>query len=588
MTLTLFRLAFAGIRSRLLAAILTIVITAAAAATLVIALEVRGSGIDPWQRTFQAAHGAHLLAIVPSLGDAHTVAALPGVAERDEPVPSAVGTATIGGRSEPLQFAGLGGRPRINAPVRTEGAPQPGSGIVLERSLADAQDIAVGSTIDVPTPAGVMSLPVVGTAISPSQPRYPRQTPGLGWVSRDTLQRIQPDQDRWLWTQPVRLADPAAAPDFVNAARAALPMAEVQAGRIAVASWQDQRDEALLDSQPITIVLGMFTILLLTVVFAVIGILAAARVSAQYREIGLLKAVGLTPRQVSAVFLVETAALGLAAVAVGFPVGAVLAPRLAAPSAQTLVGSPSIAIQPWHALLASCVVLPVLLLSAVLAIRRATRSTTLNAIRAGSPAPISTARLARTIASVGLPLPATLGLKDLIARRRRAFWTATAVAVTGAVIVATLQMRAALDASAGAVSDVPPELSTLVYSLDAILVLIAATTLVAVMLLSVRERIRDLGVLKAIGLTPAQITSGLVGAQALLATLAALLSIPLGIGLYLAVLSLTSGTVHGAVLAPWWHVALVPVAVAAAVAVTTSMPARLAAQIPITEAVRYE
>ncbi|HEU4422035.1 MAG TPA: FtsX-like permease family protein, partial [Pilimelia sp.] len=100
----------------------------------------------------------------------------------------------------------------------------------------------------------------------------------------------------------------------------ALPMAN--AGSIHVISWQDQRDEALLDSQPITVVLGMFTILLLTVVVAVIGILTGARVSAQYREIGLLKAVGLTPRQVSAVFLIETAALGLTAVAIGFPVGA--------------------------------------------------------------------------------------------------------------------------------------------------------------------------------------------------------------------------------------------------------------------------
>ena len=588
MTITLFRLAFSGMRTRLLGAVLTIVIAAAAAATLVIALEVRGSGVDPWQRTFEAAHGAHVLAHVPSLADAHTVAALPGVAERDDPVPSAFGTATIGGRSEPLQVAGLGNGPRINTPVRTDGASQPGSGIVLERSFANAHDIAVGNTLDVSTPIGGLNLIVVGTAISPSQSRYPRQNPGLGWVSRDTLQRIQPAQDRWVWTQPVRLADPAAAPDFVNAVGAALRTAEVQAGQINVVAWQDQRDEALLDSQPITIVVGMFTILLLTVVFAVIGILAAARVSAQYREIGLLKAVGLTPRQVSAVFLVETAALGLAAVAVGFPLGAILAPRLAAPSAQTLVGSPTIAIQPWHALLASCVVLPVLLLSAFLAVRRATRSTTLNAIRTGAPAPISTGRLARTIARLGLPLPSTLGLKDLIARRGRAFWTATAVVVTGAVIVTTVQMRAALNASAATVSDVPAELSTLVYSLDAILVLIAATTLVAVVLLSVRERIRDFGVLKAVGLTPAQITLSLVSAQALLATIAALLSIPLGIGLYLAVLSLTSGTTEGAVLAPWWHVALVPVAVTAAVAVTTSIPARLAAQIPVTEAVRYE
>ncbi|MFD0581088.1 FtsX-like permease family protein [Dactylosporangium darangshiense] len=354
-------------------------------------------------------------------------------------------------------------------------------------------------------------------------------------------------------------------------------------------SWQEQRDEALLDSQPLTVILGMFTILLLAVGFAVTGILTAARVSAQYREIGLLKAVGLTPRQVSTVFLVETAALGLAAVAVGFPVGAALAPRLAAPSAQTLIGSPSLAIQPWHALLAGAVVLPVLLLSAFLAARRATRSTTLAAIRAGSPAPTPTGRLARAVARAGLPLPATLGLKDLIARRRRTFWTATAVAVTGAVVVATLQMRAAVRIPiVGTVSDVPTELSVLVYSLDAVLMLIAATTLVAVMLLTVREQIRDFGVLKAIGLTPAQVTAGLVSAQALMAVFAALLSIPLGIGLYLAVVSITGGSDNGTVFAPWWYLALVPVVVPAAVAVTTSAPARLAAQIPVAEAVRYE
>jgi putative ABC transport system permease protein len=588
MTITLFRLAFAGIRSRMLAAILTVVITAAAAATLVIALEVRASGVEPWQRTFQAAHGAHVIATVPSQADARTVAALPGVAERDDAVPHAVGTATIGGRSERLEFAGLDGQPRINAPVRTEGAAQPGSGIVLERSLATALHLAVGSTIAVPTPTGALSLTVVGTAVSPSQARYPRSNPGLAWVSRDNLQRIQPDQDRWQWAQPVRLAGPEAAPEFVNTAVASLPAADAQAGEIQVISWQEQRDNALLDSQPITVILGMFTILLLTVVFAVIGILSAARVSAQYRDIGLLKAVGLTPAQVSTVFLAETAVLGLAAIAVGFPAGAALAPRLAAPSAQTLVASPHIAIQPWHALLASCVVLPILLLSAFLAARRATRASTLNAIRAGSPRPLATGRLARGIARIGLSLPAILGLKDLIARRRRAFWTAAAVAVTGAVIVTTLQMRAALKVTPGTVSDVPAELPTLVYTLDAVLIVIAATTLVAVMLLSVRERVRDLGVLKSIGLTPAQTTASLVSAQALLATFAALLSIPLGLGLYLAVLSLTAGTVHGAVLASWWSVALVPIAVGVAVALTTGLPARLAAQIPVAEAVRYE
>ena len=75
-------------------------------------------------------------------------------------------------------------------------------------------------------------------------------------------------------------------------------------------------------------------------------------------------------------------------------------------------------------------------------------------------------------------------------------------------------------------SDVPDELPLLIYTLDAALLLITATTLVAVTLLSVRERIRDYGVLKAIGLTPTQITSTLVSAHAALAVVASLLAIP--------------------------------------------------------------
>ena len=52
MTGLLLKLAFAGIRSRLLASALTIAIAGAAAAMIVLALEVRSSGLDPWQRTF--------------------------------------------------------------------------------------------------------------------------------------------------------------------------------------------------------------------------------------------------------------------------------------------------------------------------------------------------------------------------------------------------------------------------------------------------------------------------------------------------------------------------------------------------------
>jgi putative ABC transport system permease protein len=332
----------------------------------------------------------------------------------------------------------------------------------------------------------------------------------------------------------------------------------------------------------------MFTVLLLTIAFAVVAILNGARAAAQYREIGLLKAVGLTPRQVSTVFMLETAAIGVVAVALGFVLGAALAPSLAAPSAQTLLGSPTIAASPGHALLASCVILPVLLVSAFASTRRNTRFTVLSAIAAGTVAPAAATRLGRVISRSGLPLPARLGLKDLLARRKRAFWLACAITVTGAVIVVTLSMQSALDTPTGEVSDVPAELPVLVYTLDAVLVLIAVTTLIAVTLLSVRERIRDFGVLKAIGLTPAQIASSLVSAQAALAAIASVLSIPLGIGLYLGVYRIASGSIDGAVLAPWWWLALVPIAIPTIVTIATSLPARLATRLPTANAIRYE
>jgi putative ABC transport system permease protein len=585
MTVTLVKLAFAGIRSRLLASALTILLSSAAAATIVLALEVGATAQDPWQRTFDAANGAHVLAAVPSQADARAIATLPGVAERDDPVPNAMVSVASPGGTDRLQLAGLRSPARVNAPVRTDGAAPPAGGIVLERSFADALGLRVGSTLRLAGEGGPVELPVVGTAVLPSQPRYPRSNPGLAWVTRGTLERIEPDRSRWFWTQAVRLTDPAAAPAFAARARASLPP-EAAPG---VATWEDQRAEALREAQPTVIILTTYTIVLLIVVFAVVAILVGARAAAQYREIGLLKAVGLTPRQVTTAFALESAALGLIAVVVGFTVGALLAPRLAAPSSETMVVPPTTAVSSWHLLVASLPVLLVLVGGARSSTRRSTRFTVVQAIQSGAASPAPRSRLARGIARLPLPVPLALGLNDLLARRHRALRLGSAVLVTGAAIVFALSMQATLDARpAGEASDVPDELPALVYTLDAVLLVITATTLVAIALLSVRERIRDYGVLKTIGLTPGQIGSSLVSAHAALALIAALLSIPAGIGLYLILYAVAGGDSEDLVLAPWWWLALVPIATLLIVAGATSLPARLATRMPTVDALRYE
>jgi ABC-type lipoprotein release transport system permease subunit len=584
MTALLFKLAFAGIRSRLLASALTIAIAGAASATIVLALEVRSSGLDPWQRTFDAANGAHVLASVPSQAAARALAELPGVSERGAPVPLVRATVGPRGSTDRVDLAGLSGRTAVNMPVPTAGSPLREDGIVLERSLANALGIEVGDTLAVTSRRGSIDLPVLGTAVVPSQPRYPRRNPGLAWVTPATLERVEPDRTRWRWTEALRLANPSEAAAFAE--RAATT---VRSCDLCFETWQDQRDYALGDAQPVQVIVTMFTILLLTVAFVIVGILVGARASDQYREIGLLKAAGFTPRQVGAVFALESTALGLLAAALGFALGSIVAPRLAAPSAETLIGSPTIAANPWHILVASCVVLPVLLAGALTSTRRSTRFSVLEAIRAGSSSPPNS-RLARAVARSVLPLTIGLGLKDLLARGRRTLLLAAAIALTGAVVVVALSVDATLDAQAatGETSDIPDELPLLIYTLDTALLLITVTTLVAVALLSVRERIRDYGVLKAIGLTPGQLTSTVISAHAAVALVASLLAVPLGVGLYLALAWITSGTTEDAVVAPWRSLALIPIGTVLVVVAATSVPARLATRIRTSDALRYE
>ena len=85
-------------------------------------LEVGSTARDPWLRTFDAAHGAHVLASVSSEAEAGSIANLPGVAERDRPVPLAPATMLVDGREVRVLLAGLDGQPQINVPVPIEGS----------------------------------------------------------------------------------------------------------------------------------------------------------------------------------------------------------------------------------------------------------------------------------------------------------------------------------------------------------------------------------------------------------------------------------------------------------------------------------
>jgi putative ABC transport system permease protein len=583
-TATLLRLAFSGIRSRLLSSSLTILLAGAAAATLVLALQVGDTSRDPWQRTFDAANGAHVLALMPTEDQARRLGRLAGVVDAAEPTPMAVKGVRLatGSGSLPLWLAGASEAPTVNAPVGITGTTAPGGGIVLERSLATALRAEVGTRLRLVGPLGrPVSLPVAGTAVVPSQGRYPRVNPGVAWVSPSTLQLLQPDRRDWRWVAGLRLADP----DSAGAVAASI-VAGAPPGTVIATTWQDQRADVLKDAEPFQLLLTMYAVILLAVGFAVVTILVGARALQQRREIGLLRAVGLTPRQVSGVFVTESAVLGLAGSVVGFGVGTLLAPVLSRATTQSLLGSPTVAADPSDLLVATIPVVLVLVVSSWLSTRRRTRYPVLQAIDAGHPAPPSGA--ARLLSLVSRSVVLSVGSRTLLAGRARVALLTAAISLTGATFVFALSMQEALaHRPSGAPSDVPTDLPAMVYALDAVLLVVAASALLAVALLAIRERLRDFAVLKTVGFTPRQVAATLVSPFAGLALVAGVVSVPLGLALYVGAYRLAGG--DGAVtVASWPALALVPVVTVLVVLVSTVVPARVATRTPAASALRAE
>jgi putative ABC transport system permease protein len=173
-----------------------------------------------------------------------------------------------------------------------------------------------------------------------------------------------------------------------------------------------------------------------------------------------------------------------------------------------------------------------------------------------------------------------------------------ALALTVASATATLGMEASFDVQsppapgelADPVNDDAGEEATLrpvVYGLNAVLLFVGLVNLLATVLLSLRERVRDLGLLKAVGLTPREVAASFLAAQVALAAGAVVIGIPLGLGLFRWAVGATGGTDEFAYPVWWWLLLLGPVTVAIVAAIAAPL-ARRAAAVSVVDALRYE
>jgi len=134
------------------------------------------------------------------------------------------------------------------------------------------------------------------------------------------------------------------------------------------------------------------------------------------------------------------------------------------------------------------------------------------------------------------------------------------------------------------------DLRPVLYGSDAVLLAIGLVNLLTTLLLGIRERVRDFAIFKVVGLTPRQVLASVTAGGTLLATLAVVVGIAIGVPIFHGLVVLTNPT-DGPDLftAPtWWWVVLMFPGALLFTTIASVLPARRAAAIEPAEALRYE
>ena len=312
--------------------------------------------------------------------------------------------------------------------------------------------------------------------------------------------------------------------------------------------------------------------------------LAGGRVAEQSRRVGLLKAVGSSPRLVAGVLLAEHLAVALAAAAAGLAAGWLAAPLLSSPADGLLgvPGAPSLTIATVG--IVTLAALAVALLATLGPASRAGRTSTVAALANAARAPRRTRWLIAL--SRRLPTPLLLGLRLAGRRPRRLVFSALSVAIVVAAMTGVLNMLAqgrVRRVPGGLVNPVHTAVSQVLLVITVVLIVLAAVNAVFVALTTVRDSRRPLAVARSLGASPDQIRAGVTASQLTAAVPGAVLGIPAGIAL------IAASTRDGASVVPsvWGLLAVVLLALAGLTAVSAG-PARAAARQPVAELLQAE
>lgn len=584
------QLAWRNVRRHPGTGLAVVLVLAVATTTLTLGLTVRAAADAPWERTFRDTRGAHVVADASSTPPLTALAGDPEVARSAGPWPFVIVGSRLGGRDLPLRLVGRDSLDsRVDRPVVTKGRGDL-DGVVLERSLADALGIRVGQTVV----AAGLRLRVTGIGVSVSQPPFPATIPGLAWTDRATVQRLAAAAELRGYQLQLRLVRPGRADAFASAH---VGQAVLSTSRATRAAW-------LADVRTTRVVLLTVSLLLVVLTTSAVAVVVAAGLAPRLRQVGALKAVGMSSGQVGAVVLVEYLTMSAVAALVGLVAGSRLAPALAGPGAAALGGARA-ATPGWA--VTGMVVAMAAAVTAGAAVRpafRAARRSTVRSLGSSARPPRPATGLARVATAVRLPLPVALGARSVTRRPTRSLLAGCSVVLGVTIVVAAMAMERTFQvasvasgaAPAGNGPGLPPvdaalieafdavadqRLRNLVFVFTAVFVFLAALNLSVVAAFLARDQAANHAVLRAVGFTRRQTTISLAAPHAAVAAAAGVVGVPLGLLVFRLSYQAANDGPAGAATPPLVWLLLVPIAAAAVAAALAAVPANLLARSPI-------
>jgi len=444
MTRAIFRKALSDIRGRPLQVVLLFLVIAAAATTLSVALNVQASASKPYERLREESNGADAwFNSFGSSADLSRLTDLDIVEEVGEPYPVSFENYGIrnGDRKQQIALVGMGpDLPDFDHPVVTRGRWLEAGGrdeIVVDSGAANILGLKVGQKIDLLTPGGNRPLTVVGFAVTASRTPAPISDPAFAYVLPETLYSITPGVvygsgfDHTMRVG-VRLREGVDSGVLFGEARNL-------GGQVGISTWENVREVSKEINQFDVIFLQVFAVFGLFASGLIIANAVGGQVLSQMRDIGVLKAIGFTPRQVSIVLLLQNLGLSVVAGVVGVLAGLLIAPFFLQRSADILGVSAGASFNAVIALITLAVVTIIVGVFTLAPAWRAGRVSAIAALNAENDSrSAGISRLGKLAAALGLPRVAVVGIKDVSRRPMRTAMTVVALAL--AVVTATFSL----------------------------------------------------------------------------------------------------------------------------------------------------